>query len=408
MDGHVIGIDVGTTATKAVLLDRAQRIVAESARIEHPTFYPPGHASAAEQDPDDWWAGAVRAIREVLAASGVAPGDVAGLSVSSQAPCVVLLDRAGPAAASRPPVDGPAQRPAVRRPRWRRRGGAAPRRQRRRPLLRRAQAGLALRARAGGGRAHRAGGDGQRLRRLPPHRGGLRRHRARRAHLAGRAARGTLVGGAGRGLGGPAPLVAAHRRALGGAGPRHRRGGGRHGAARRHAGDGRPRRRHRRRPRGGDGERRRRLRDDRAVDGAERPGAVCGARPRHRRAHRRRLALDRPVLAGRHHGLHRRHPALVPRPARTRRRSRRRRSPAPRRGPPSRPRWRTRRTPSRGSTGWPPRRRPAATASSFCPTSWASARPSGTPRRAGWWWASPWPPPGPTWCAPSWRAPPTG
>ena len=95
MDGHVIGIDVGTTATKAVLLDRAQRIVAESARIEHATHYPPDQPSAAEQAPDDWWAGAVRSVREVLTASGVAAGDVAGVAVSSQAPCVVSLGRDG-------------------------------------------------------------------------------------------------------------------------------------------------------------------------------------------------------------------------------------------------------------------------------------------------------------------------
>ncbi|HEY5628748.1 MAG TPA: FGGY family carbohydrate kinase, partial [Candidatus Limnocylindrales bacterium] len=95
MDGHVIGIDVGTTATKAVMLDPAQRIVAESASIEHATHYPADEPSAAEQDPDAWWAGSIRAIREVLVASGVAAREVGALAVSSQAPCVVPLGRDG-------------------------------------------------------------------------------------------------------------------------------------------------------------------------------------------------------------------------------------------------------------------------------------------------------------------------
>ncbi len=92
---YVIGVDIGTTATKAVLLDRDLRILAESASREHPTAYPAGYPSAAEQNPDDWWNGSAAAIREVMALAGAAPGDVAAVGVSSQAPCVTLLDRAG-------------------------------------------------------------------------------------------------------------------------------------------------------------------------------------------------------------------------------------------------------------------------------------------------------------------------
>ncbi len=91
----VIGVDIGTTATKAVLLNRDLRILAESASNEHPTAYPAGHSSAAEQDPDDWWKGSAAAIREVIELAKAAPGDVAAVGVSSQAPCATLLDREG-------------------------------------------------------------------------------------------------------------------------------------------------------------------------------------------------------------------------------------------------------------------------------------------------------------------------
>jgi xylulokinase len=95
VERFVIGVDVGTTAVKAVLLDRELQLLAESASHEHPTVYPPGHAAGAEQDPDDWWRGAATAIREVLALAGAARGQVAAVAVSSQSPCVVLLDRGG-------------------------------------------------------------------------------------------------------------------------------------------------------------------------------------------------------------------------------------------------------------------------------------------------------------------------
>jgi xylulokinase len=95
VDEYVIGVDVGTTATKAVLLDRRLAILAESASREHATTYPPGFLSAAEQDPEDWWKGTAAAIREVLELARAAPGQVAAVGVSSQAPCVVLVDGDG-------------------------------------------------------------------------------------------------------------------------------------------------------------------------------------------------------------------------------------------------------------------------------------------------------------------------
>jgi xylulokinase len=95
MDGYAIGVDIGTTATKAVLLGPNSRVVAESARAEHMTSFLPNVPSTAEQDPDDWWLGTVRCIKQVLELASLEPRQVAAVAVSSQAPCVVLVDYDG-------------------------------------------------------------------------------------------------------------------------------------------------------------------------------------------------------------------------------------------------------------------------------------------------------------------------
>ena len=95
MADYVIGIDIGTTGTKSVLLDENNRVVAQSAAIEHPTSFPANIPSAAEQNPDDWWSGTAECIREVLEKAHLEPGEVAAVGVSSQAPCAVLVDADG-------------------------------------------------------------------------------------------------------------------------------------------------------------------------------------------------------------------------------------------------------------------------------------------------------------------------
>jgi sugar (pentulose or hexulose) kinase len=88
----VIGVDLGTTGAKAVLLDAAGRVCAEAGE-EYPTrFVEP---NGAEQDADDWWGAACRCIRSVLGQSGVDPARIGGVGISSQAPSVVVVDADG-------------------------------------------------------------------------------------------------------------------------------------------------------------------------------------------------------------------------------------------------------------------------------------------------------------------------
>lgn len=89
----LIGIDIGTTGTKTILLDSERKQVVASALAEYPLHTPrPGWT---EQDPLDWWRATVETIRAVLASSGVEPRAVKGIGLSGQMHGSVFLDAAG-------------------------------------------------------------------------------------------------------------------------------------------------------------------------------------------------------------------------------------------------------------------------------------------------------------------------
>ncbi|MBV8114597.1 MAG: xylulokinase, partial [Silvibacterium sp.] len=87
----LLGMDVGTGGTRAVLIDHHGKVVA-SAAVEHAPFRSP-HPGWAEQDPEDWWRAAQGAIREVLVAAGSPHID--GIGLTGQMHGAVMLDAAG-------------------------------------------------------------------------------------------------------------------------------------------------------------------------------------------------------------------------------------------------------------------------------------------------------------------------
>jgi xylulokinase len=90
MASLALGIDVGTSATKAVLVDGDGAIVA-GARAEHDFAQPlPGHA---EQDAEAiWWGETVAVVRELLEGRR---GEPAAVCVSGIGPCALIADSAG-------------------------------------------------------------------------------------------------------------------------------------------------------------------------------------------------------------------------------------------------------------------------------------------------------------------------
>lgn len=87
MTMYIIGIDIGTSATKTAVYDTDGTLVAESSRA-HPLHQP--HNGWAEQDPADWWEAVCATLRDVTAV--IDPSRVAGVGFSGQMHGLVMLD----------------------------------------------------------------------------------------------------------------------------------------------------------------------------------------------------------------------------------------------------------------------------------------------------------------------------
>ncbi|MDX1501372.1 MAG: xylulokinase [Thermoanaerobaculia bacterium] len=89
---HLLGIDVSTTATKAVLVDAGGRVAAVGSS-------PHGLATPrplwAEQEPDEWWGAARAAVGEALVAASAEAASVVAVGLTGQMHGLVLLDAAG-------------------------------------------------------------------------------------------------------------------------------------------------------------------------------------------------------------------------------------------------------------------------------------------------------------------------
>lgn len=89
----VIGIDKGTSATKAVVFDAGSgRVLGEASRPTRALHPRPGWH---EEDMEAMFEGVVASIRGAVAQAGVAPGDVAAIGVSGHMGGVWALDAAG-------------------------------------------------------------------------------------------------------------------------------------------------------------------------------------------------------------------------------------------------------------------------------------------------------------------------
>lgn len=88
---HYLGIDVGTTGTKTLLIDAQGQVLAE-ATANYPMHQPkPGWT---EQDPDDWWKATAKTVRAAVRKAGLKPADVSAIGLSGQMHGSVFLDSA--------------------------------------------------------------------------------------------------------------------------------------------------------------------------------------------------------------------------------------------------------------------------------------------------------------------------
>ena len=89
----VVGIDVGTGGSRAVVVGEDGRVSA-AATVAHAPFASP-RTAWAEQEPEDWWRASRAAIREVLAKSGTGAASVRAIGLSGQMHGAVLVDASG-------------------------------------------------------------------------------------------------------------------------------------------------------------------------------------------------------------------------------------------------------------------------------------------------------------------------
>lgn len=89
---YLIGIDVGTSATKTVLFDETGTVIA-SASQEYPLYQPKN--GWAEQKPEDWRDAVLATLAAVVGRSGVEKEDIKGIGISGQMHGLVMLDEEG-------------------------------------------------------------------------------------------------------------------------------------------------------------------------------------------------------------------------------------------------------------------------------------------------------------------------
>ena len=88
----VLGIDIGTTSTIAILVRLPDQVLGTASRGVALHSPKPGWA---EEDPAIWWANVCALTRELIDGSGIDPGELAAIGIAGMLPAVVLLDRDG-------------------------------------------------------------------------------------------------------------------------------------------------------------------------------------------------------------------------------------------------------------------------------------------------------------------------
>jgi len=89
----LLGIDVGTGGTRALLVDRTGRVVASSA-AEHASIRSE-QIGWAEQQPEDWWRAACEAITGAMTSAEMEGAQIHAVALTGQMHGCVMLDAAG-------------------------------------------------------------------------------------------------------------------------------------------------------------------------------------------------------------------------------------------------------------------------------------------------------------------------
>jgi len=89
---YILGVDIGTTSTKAVLFTTQGTVVNQHA-VEYPLLSPA--PTIQEQDPDEILAAVIQSVREVIEQSAIAPAALIGMSFSAAMHSLIAVDQNG-------------------------------------------------------------------------------------------------------------------------------------------------------------------------------------------------------------------------------------------------------------------------------------------------------------------------
>ena len=90
---YLLGIDIGTSGTKALVCDRKGKVLA-TATAEHDIASP--HPGWSEQDPRQWWDATVAATKQVVNKAKIDGKKISGIGLSGQMHGLVCLAEDGP------------------------------------------------------------------------------------------------------------------------------------------------------------------------------------------------------------------------------------------------------------------------------------------------------------------------
>jgi xylulokinase len=90
--GLLLGIDIGSSGLKAILLDVDKGIIAS---ISQPLALHSVHPGWAEADTKEWWSALCVAIPELITNASCTAGDISAVAVSGMVPAIVITDSHG-------------------------------------------------------------------------------------------------------------------------------------------------------------------------------------------------------------------------------------------------------------------------------------------------------------------------
>ncbi len=89
---YYLGIDIGTSGTKALIMDARARVLGTGTGDHSVQAPKPGWS---EQDPQEWWAATIKATRSAIRKSKINPKKIAGIGLSGQMHGLVITNGAG-------------------------------------------------------------------------------------------------------------------------------------------------------------------------------------------------------------------------------------------------------------------------------------------------------------------------